>query len=594
MCGFAGAIQLACSEDEWHRNLSKMAHALRKRGPDDEGIWFDAVSGIGLAHRRLSILDLSPQGHQPMISASGRYVIAYNGEIYNFERIRNELDELNLHWNGHSDTEVILAACEAWGMERAVEKFIGIFAFALWDDREKELCLVRDHLGVKPLYYGINGDLFLFGSDLNSFRAHPEFQPEIDRHAVGLYLRYSYIPTPFSVYRGISKLQPGHFVKISRQLLSRREVGQIHCYWSAERVVQRGQGAQRIDSEREAQERLETLLLDAVKLQMVADVPLGAFLSGGIDSSTVVALMQAQSTRPIKTFCIGFHEGAYNEAHYARAVALHLGTEHTELYLAPEEVLATIPQMPVVFDEPFSDSSQLPTLLVSRLARQSVTVSLSGDGGDELFAGYPRYQRYSKIFVKLQSVPGKSFLAKALKSASRLIPESVLDVFAPAFEKYGGVALSSDKMKWFGELLGTRDFQEFYFSVLSHWKDPSAIIAGDCESLGHGLRAAMPFGHPDLINLMMYLDLVTYLLDDILVKVDRTSMSVGLEARVPLLDHRLVEFAWQLPLSMKACGSDSKIILRRILHKYIPAELVERPKNGFWHSDEHVDEGAAS
>lgn len=583
MCGIAGALQPNYSDAEWQQTLLRMGAAIQHRGPDDQGIWWDTKEGVGLAHQRLSILDLSPEGRQPMMSDSGRYIIAYNGEVYNFQELRKELESVQPKWRGHSDTEVILAAVEAWGVEKAVCRFAGMFAFAIWDCKERLLSLVRDRLGIKPLFYGWCKGAFIFGSELKALRAHPSFELAINRDALSLFLRHNYIPEPFSIYQGIYKLRPGHILCISIDQASRVDSVASAPYWSAREVVETGQANLFKGTEIEAVDYLDSLLQEIIQQHMVSDVPLGAFLSGGIDSSTVVALMQVQSNRPVKTFSIGFHETGYNEAEYAKKVAEHLGTDHTELYVKSEDAIAVIPRLPELYDEPFSDSSQIPTFLVSELARQYVTVSLSGDGGDELFAGYSRYALACDIWNKIRWIPGS--FQQALGKAISAIPPELLDKgFAwlnPILSKYGRVGSVGDKLHKFTTTLGWDNPDLMYSWLVSHWKEPSTVVLKSHELPTVLTDSRQWASLPDFTHRMMYLDLVSYLPGDILTKVDRASMAVGLEARVPVLDHRIVEFAWRLPLSMKVKNGQGKWILRQVLYRYVPKELIERPKMGF-------------
>jgi asparagine synthase (glutamine-hydrolysing) len=557
-----------------------MIEAMIHRGPDDSGYWLDADTGVALGHRRLSIIDLSEAGRQPMVSASGRYVISYNGEIYNFMELRRELEKKGHKFRGRSDTEVMLAAFEEWGLERSVKRFAGMFAFALWDTQEKKLHLVRDRLGEKPLYYGWMGGNFLFASELKASRAFSGFSPEIDRNVLTLFLRYCYIPAPYSIYEGIRKLTPGCILTISP-----RQIGEYPDpvpYWSAVEAAARGTRESFPGSEEEALSELEDLLKNAVLGQMVSDVPLGAFLSGGIDSSTVVALMQSQSEKPVKTFSIGFYEEAYDEARYAREVAEHLGTEHTELYVTPEEAMRVVPLLPTLYDEPFADSSQIPTFLVAGLTRRKVTVSLSGDGGDELFGGYNRYFWAKGIWDRTGGIP--QGLRALAASALKLVPPVAWDLAFKTLEPVLPVAfkqrLPGDKIHKLAEMLSARSSMEVYRELVSTWKNPSAVVPGANEPATK-LTGNAAEGQDDFACRMMLLDLLTYLPDDILVKVDRACMGVSLESRVPFLDHRVVEFAWKLPLDMKIRGGKGKWILRRLLYKYLPEELVERPKMGF-------------
>jgi len=561
VCGLAGFVDYRGSLHDIENNLKLMINTLNHRGPDGEGVWLDTHLGIGLGHKRLSILDLSGEGKQPMISSNGRYVITYNGEIYNFEILRIELKRLGCTFRGHSDTEVVLAAFETWGIEKSISRFIGMFALALWDRTEQKLYLVRDRLGIKPLYYGhVNGS-FIFGSELKALRAFPKFNQPIYRDAIALFLRHNYIPAPYSIYEGIKKLLPGQILTLNVGHGNEQDY-QVHTYWSAAAMAEKGINNPFTGSETEAVDQLDTLLRDSISLRMLADVPLGAFLSGGIDSSVVTALMQAQSNQPIKTFSIGFHEKDYNEAEYAKAIAQHLGTDHTELYIRPEEAMAVIPDLPFLFDEPFSDSSQIPTYLVSKLARNHVTVSLSGDGGDELFHGYSRYFYTHNIWKKINLIPKcvRPSLAQIIKAAS---------------------LFGSSDLQSLSEVLSYSHPDDLYRRVTSHWKNPTAVVLGANEPW---TPLTDPDLHPpfdELAQRLMFFDLVSYLPDDILTKVDRASMGVSLEARVPLLDHRVVEFAWRLPLSHKIKNSQGKWILRQLLYKYVPQKLVERPKKGF-------------
>lgn len=573
MCGFAGAYARTPSED----SLRLMGLAIAHRGPDDSGIWIDPEAAMGLVHRRLSIIDLSPAGHQPMVSACGRYVIAFNGEIYNHSELRQALEHPS--WRGHSDTETLLVAIATWGTEAALKQCVGMFAFALWDRESRALTLARDRLGEKPLYYGWQGETFLFGSELKALKAHPAFCSEIDRDALTLFLRHNAIPAPYSVYQGIHKLPPGAYL----QLHAGQKDARPTAYWSARAVAETGQRNLFRGSDAEAVTELERLLSQAVNGQMMADVPLGAFLSGGIDSTTIVALMQAQSTRPVKTFTIGFNEAGYNEAEHAHAVARHLGTEHTELYVTPQDAMDVIPSLSAIYDEPFADSSQIPTCLVSRLARSHVTVSLSGDGGDELFGGYNRYFWARSLWRKLGWMPRPLRAALAgvlttLPPASWNMAFHKLEQWLPARLRY---ANPGDKLHKAAEILAVRSPEEIYLGLVSHWKNPEQLVPDGHEPPTLLTDPAYRSGLPDFEHRMMYLDTVTYLPDDILTKVDRAAMSVSLETRVPLLDHRVVEFAWTLPLTMKIRHGQGKWLLRQVLYRHVPQAMMERPKMGF-------------
>jgi asparagine synthase (glutamine-hydrolysing) len=554
-----------------------MARSITTRGPDDAGVWEDEGAGLVLAHRRLSILDLSSAGHQPMHSPCGRYALVYNGETYNHQELREELEDVDgaFDWRGHSDTETLLAAVCHWGLQGALERLNGMFAFALWDAKESTLFLARDRMGEKPLYYGRSGKSFLFGSELKALAAHPEWSGEVDRNALALYMRHNYVPTPWSIYRGIAKLPPAHFVAIRE---GGSTVDEPQCYWNLAQVAEKGVSGFTEDSETLTDE-LEKLLRDAVSRRMAADVPLGAFLSGGYDSTTIAALMQAQSRRPIKTFTIGFHEEGYNEAVHARAVAEHLGTDHTELYVTPEQAMSVIPKLPMIYDEPFSDSSQIPTYLVSQLARKDVTVSLSGDGGDELFYGYGRYFKTEQIWGKLSRIPLplRRLTAAAMVKAPGNVLESVMQLLP---QKYR-IKHLADRLPKIAEILGHQTGEAFYKEMVSHSKDPGKLVLGATEPETILSRSDRLPNLPGLQERMMYLDSMTYLPDDILTKVDRASMAVSLEARVPLLDHRLVEFAWQVPTEYKYRYGQGKWLLRQVLYRYVPPELMDRPKMGF-------------
>ncbi|MBF0560768.1 MAG: asparagine synthase (glutamine-hydrolyzing) [Alphaproteobacteria bacterium] len=577
MCGIVGFIERAgaSSDAAARRVVLAMADSLRHRGPDDGGSWNDEATGVALGHRRLSVVDLSPAGHQPMTSACGRFVIVYNGEIYNAAEVRTELETAGQRpsWRGHSDTEIILEACAHWGVEAATKRLIGMFAFALWDRKERHMALVRDRLGIKPLYWGQFGDLFVFGSELKALRCHPGWRPEIDRNAITAFLRHNYIPAPHSIYRGVRKLEPGHIL-----IVSPGSEPVITAFWSMEEVARSGQ-AERLDlSDADAIDRLESLLMDAVGRRMIADVPLGALLSGGIDSSTVVALMQAQSPRPIRTFSIGFREQGYNEAQHAKAVAAHLGTDHTELYVEPSHALEVIPRLPTMFDEPFADSSQVPTFLVSEMTRAHVTVALSGDGGDELFAGYNRYLFAAGMWRRLGLLPPLARRAFA-GLIHRLSPQHWNRVFGLAPARWLPPQPGDKLHKLAGILAGDAD--AFYLGLVSHWQEPETLVLGATEPRGLLWDPAVGRLVPDFIERMQYLDTRTYLPDDILVKVDRASMAVALEARVPLLDHRVVEFAWKLPPRFKIRHGQGKWLLRQVLHRHVPQALIDRPKMGF-------------
>jgi len=585
MCGIAGLLEKNTPLDvnAARESILNMTMALVHRGPDDSDIWVEPEAGIALGHRRLSIVDLSQEGHQPMFSADGRYVIVFNGEIYNYREIRKELDDLNAApiWRGHSDTEVMLAAISHWGLDAAVGRFVGMFAIALWDRKERTLHLVRDRLGEKPIYYGWMENTFLFGSELKALCACPAWRGEIDRNALTLFLRYNYIPAPYSIYKGIHKVLPGSIVTIRVNSTSVDPI-KPRQYWSALKVVEAGIAAPLACSEREACAHLDSLLRRSVGLEMLADVPLGAFLSGGVDSSVIVALMQAQSSRAVKTFTIGFTERGYDEADYAMEVARHLGTDHTEFYVTPKDALDVIPKLPQLYDEPFSDSSQIPTFLVSQLARQHVTVSLSGDAGDELFGGYTRYFWGRDIWRKIGWIPNpvRKSLARWLTNVSPHTWEKLFHKLGPVLPHQIMQGNTGDNLHQLAEVLKVDNPQEFYVWMVSHWRSPNSIVKGATEP-PTVLSDYDHIGLSDFTERMMYLDIISYLPDDILVKLDRASMAVSLESRAPFLDHRVVEFALQLPLSMKIRNGQGKWLLRQVLYKYVPKELIERPKMGF-------------
>jgi asparagine synthase (glutamine-hydrolysing) len=582
MCGLTGFFQAGNRFPDAARSIAKsMSDRIVARGPDDSGVWLDADAGIVMAHRRLSVLDLSLAGHQPMLSASGRHVIAFNGEIYNHAGLREELQKVGeaAIWHGHSDTETLLAGFDRWGISTTIQKAIGMFAFAVWDTQTRTLTLGRDRLGEKPLYYGWQGETFLFGSELKALRAHPAFRAELDRGALTLLMRHNYIPAPYSIYQGISKLPPGCLLSVS---LSQREP-RIVPFWSAKRAVEAGLSDPFKGSASEAVSALEALLMDAVGQQMVADVPLGAFLSGGVDSSTVVALMQAQSTRPVRTFSIGFDDELYNEAKHAKAVAQHLGTDHTEMYVSSQDALDVIPRLPQLYDEPFADSSQIPTFLVSQIARQQVTVSLSGDAGDELFCGYNRYLLGDRLWRHLSRLPVglRRGLARALMHFSPQTWNMLAQPLQRVLPARYRLANWGDKLHKGAGALVSRTSADLYRGLVSHWENPSALVLGGAEP-GTVLTdpSCRAQGTSD-VEQMMALDLLSYLPDDILCKLDRAAMAVSLETRVPFLDHRVVEFAWRLPLKYKLREGVSKWALRQILHKHVPKALIERPKMGF-------------
>lgn len=585
MCGFSGFLTSDASAEPLAAIARRMGLALAHRGPDDADEWVDGSAGFALAHRRLAILDPTPAGRQPMTSASGRFVIAFNGEIYNHLELRAELERTHLApaWRGHADTETLLAAVDAWGIEATLPRMVGMFAFALWDRRDRVLLLARDRLGEKPLYYGWVGRTLVFGSELKALRRFPGFEARINRNALALFLRHNYVPAPWSIYEGVWKLPAASIVRFAAGRLAAGERGAVQRYWSLKEVALDGQRTLFGGSEDEACEALHELLARSVRAQMLSDVPLGALLSGGIDSSTVVALMQAASSRPVRTFTIGFHEAEYNEATHAKAVARHLGTDHTELYVTPREALDVVPKLPSLYDEPFADSSQIPTFLVSQLARRQVIVALSGDGGDELFGGYNRHFRAIQLWRCIRSLPRSA--RRAAAALLRCIPTTAWNGLHarlhPILPRRLHVRLPGDKAVKLAALLLVQQPEALYLPLVSHWTDPAALVAGAAEPPTPVTDPTQWLDVPDLAHRMMYLDAITYLPDDILVKVDRAAMGVSLETRVPLLDHRVVEFAWRLPLAMKIRQGQGKWLLRQVLYRYVPRRLIERPKMGF-------------
>lgn len=586
MCGIAGFVDFSPNrkKEKMERLGLKMLDSLAYRGPDDCGIWLDAENGLILGHRRLSILDLTLAGHQPMHSACGRYVMSFNGEVYNFQEIKKELGDAHVApvFRGHSDAEVMLAAISRWGVREAVERFNGMFAIALFDRSNRRLYLIRDRIGKKPLYYGRNGSVFYFASELKALRANDDFRAEIDRESLALYLRYGYVPSPCSIYKNVYKLEAGKIFVLDLNPTSNKHEDYL-VYWSAKEMVLENRLHPFKGNDEEAVFKLEELLTDAVNLRMISDVSLGAFLSGGVDSSAIVALMQKLSSRPIKTFSIGFNEDEFNEAQYAKNVARHLQTEHTEFYVSPAEAMGVIPKLPELFDEPFSDSSQIPTFLVSQLAHKHVTVSLSGDGGDELFAGYPRYFLALDIRDKIKHWPNflRKVVAKMLSVPSPRQRDAFSRVFGGILRGYGNQGSFGDKFSKIASVLEMPNEEALYLRLVSIWDNPHDLLAvNDPHTTILSDRSRWP-DFSDFVQKMMFLDLVTYLPDDIMVKVDRATMGVSLESRAPYLDHRVVRFAWSLPMNMKIRQGKNKWILKQVLYKYVPAKLIERPKMGF-------------
>jgi asparagine synthase (glutamine-hydrolysing) len=604
MCGITGFLTSDSGElGSLEAVATSMALKIAHRGPDDAGAWADVQAGVALGHRRLSIVDLSPAGHQPMHSESGRFVVAFNGEIYNHLTLRAELDEIT--WRGHSDTETLLAGFEAWGVEETLKKTVGMFAIALWDKQTRTLQLARDRFGEKPLYYGwVESGIstaFVFGSELKAMRAYPNFANTVSREALTQYMRFAYVPAPYSIYKNIFKLEPGCLLSVrdvaSKPLALPLRPPAVHegltlkRWWSLAEVVKNGLQTQ-ILNEDDAVQVLEQRLVDAVRMQSQADVPLGAFLSGGIDSSTIVALMQSQSTLPVKTFTVGFEEAGFDESLHARAVAKYLGTKHNELFVSANEAQLVIPDLPAMYDEPFADSSQIPTHLVCKAARQQVSVALSGDAGDELFGGYNRYFWGPRIWNRLAWLPysTRQMLGKAISS----IPIGGWDALSRPINALlpanKGINRAGDKAHKLAVRLNcVLNLDDLYLSLVSVWQDPSLVVKcdkdffkGQLEGTINLLSDPLPVQGADQHQLrMMYLDSMTYLTDDILCKVDRAAMATSLETRVPFLDHRVAELAWQLPLNMKIRGYRGKWALRQVLYKYVPLSLIDRPKAGF-------------
>lgn len=587
MCGIAGFIQSSSSrsEDSAKLVIQRMTAAITHRGPDSLGFWSEEGPGVVLGHQRLSILDLSSAGHQPMQSACGRYILSFNGEIYNHLELRAQLklEALAPAWRGHADTETLLSAFAAWGVEPTLQAARGMFAISLWDTHLRILTIARDRMGEKPLYYGWQGDIFLFGSELKALKQHPAFQGVIDRNSLTLLLRHNCIPAPFSIYRGIKKLKPGEYLNIPAGNFDAAKIAEPKSYWNFNDAVEKAVSEPFSGTTEQALNALDSQLSKSISEQMLADVPLGAFLSGGVDSSTVVALMQAQTHQPVSTFTIGFDEGEYNEAEAARNVARHLGTNHTELYVQPSDALNVIPHLHSVYCEPFGDSSQIPTFLVSQMAGQHVTVALSGDGGDELFGGYNRYLGARNVWSKMQRLPRSSrqFVASILRALPPATWDSGFNLAKPLLPRRFEIATPGDKAHKLADVLSLTDSHSFFRQLTSHWKDPGSVVkdSQEPETLLTNSNAwpdADSFEH-----WMMAMDSQTYLPDDILVKVDRAAMACSLETRVPMLDHRVIELAWKMPLDLKIRNGQGKWLLRQVLYRYVPASLIERPKMGF-------------
>ncbi|EKS9916266.1 asparagine synthase (glutamine-hydrolyzing) [Burkholderia multivorans] len=596
MCGIDGFLNSVAFDEETARGtLARMTASLAHRGPDAQGLWVDPAAGIALGHRRLAIVDLSVHGRQPMASACGRYVMVFNGEIYNHRELRAQLERVGRApaWRGHSDTEVLLAAFAAWGVDATLRRATGMFALALWNRESRVLTLARDRIGEKPLYYGRIGDALVFASELKALRAYPGFDGEIDRDALCLYLRHSAVPAPHTIYRGIRKLPPGTWIQFEHA----QDTPRIRTYWALEHAIDAGHHEPFAGTAAEAVDRLDTVLRQAVARQMEADVPLGAFLSGGVDSSAIVALMQAQSAAPVDTFTIGFHEAGYDEAGYAKAVARHLGTRHTELYVTADHALEVVPKLPAIYDEPFSDASQIPTFLVAELTRRHVKVSLSGDGGDELFGGYTRYFLTPRLWRKLHRVPAavRTRIAGALHA---LRPDHADQLAAVAQGAWGAGELREsptrigDRLHKLGHVMTADSRIGLYRLLMSSVHHPERIaLAGHEPPTPLDTASAWP-AHLSFAEQAMAIDTLTYLPTDILTKVDRAAMAVSLETRMPFLDHHVVEFAWRLPASLRLPEGQSKALLRRLLDRYVPTELIDRPKQGFCAPIDHWLRGA--
>ena len=585
MCGFAGFITtdnalLGSLEDV----ASRMALAIHYRGPDDSGVWADSQSGVAIGHRRLSIIDLSEAGHQPMHSTCGRFVLAFNGEIYNYKALRAELESKGLApaWLGHSDTETLLAGFVAWGLQATLQRVVGMFALVLWDKYESTLKLARDRFGEKPLYYGWTGNgselAFIFGSELKALRAYPRFDNQINRGALALFLKYSTVPAPHSIYENVFKLQPGKILTLRVENMVNRLI-KIDSYWSLTDFVRQGMDNP-IQNDIQAISILDSTLREAVALQAVADVPLGAFLSGGVDSSTIVALMQTQSDRPVQTFTVGFDVAGFDESSYAAAVARHLGTDHHEIRVTADHAQSVIPLLPTLYDEPFSDNSQIPTFLVCKAARQHVTVALSGDAGDELFGGYNRYFWAEKIWSRVGWMPPS--LRNLIGIGIQQLPVGGWDALGSVLPGIHGIACLGDKAHKLAYRMKTvKNLDDLYQSLVTEWPKNIDLVKDVTDLRTQLDDPSLVVGLTDSEHRMMLWDSLTYLPDDILTKVDRAAMGVSLETRIPFLDHRVAELAWSLPLNMKIRGGEGKWVLRQVLYKYVPRKLIERPKAGF-------------
>ena len=583
MCGIAGILDpdASTSSDRLGALASTMASSLEHRGPDANGVWVDAEAGLALGHRRLAVIDLGPGGSQPMVSPGGRWVVSYNGEVYNHPELRQRLERAGTRFHGASDTEVLVAAVERWGVDRALDACEGMFAAALWDRKERELHLVRDRFGEKPLYYGWIGTLFAFGSELKALCRLPGFAAEVDREAVASFLRYNCIPAPNTIWRGVRKLLPGHLVKMAAATTP-GALPEQRSYWSAADAVARARQHPLSVSDVELTDQLEDALSESVAARMLADVPVGAFLSGGVDSSTIVALMQRLTSGRVRTFTVGFADRSFDESAEAAAVAAYLGTDHTAVHVGDAEAVEVIAELPDIWDEPFSDVSQIPTHLVSRVARQEVTVSLSGDGGDELFAGYNRHALLDRIWGKVGAVPAGA--RRTAGFALGRIPPAMVDSAARATRVLPvgwRVRNPSNKVVKLGRVLAASDPEDAYRALTTHWGNATSVVLGYDHRDTRDERNWSPVSGGGITEQMLWCDLIGYLPDDILVKLDRAAMAVSLETRVPFLDRRILDLAWSLPPDAKLRGGQTKWLLRQVLERYVPAALVERPKMGF-------------
>lgn len=588
MCGLTGFFQNKSTENTFQTIITQMNNQIIHRGPDSSGIWVDETSGIALGHRRLSILELSEAGHQPMLSACNRYVLVFNGEIYNHLELRKQLEvqsQAPAIWRGHSDTETLLTCFSAWGIKKTLQATVGMFAIALWDKTNKALTLARDRLGEKPLYWGWQENTLLFGSELKALKAHPAFKANIDRNALALFLRHGYVPSPYSIYENIHKLSPGYFLTIPLAEGSLNKKISPEPYWHFNDAVTTGLSNPFTGNDSEAIDALETQLSNSIKAQMLSDVPLGAFLSGGIDSSTIVSLMQAQSSRPVKTFTIGLQGNGttYDETIHAKAVASHLGTDHTELHISSQDALNVIPKLPKIYCEPLSADSQIPTFLLSELTKKHVTVALSGDGGDELFGGYNRYLKAKAVWEKMQQLPplARNTFARILRALPPSSWDKLFDVAKPILPKRFQIAIPGTKAQKLADVLSLSDEKSYFSRLTSHWQNPENIVIGAKEpptllTTDSAWPLTDCFEHS-----MMAMDAQNFLPEEVLVKVDRAAMANSLETRTPMIDHQVVELAWRMPLHMKIRNGQGKWLLRQVLYRHVPKELIERPKTGF-------------